>query len=91
MKSSKCRACGREIVWAKSPNGKATPYEPVKNLHSIEWGMTDWHATPREPDVQVYLSHFVHCPNANEFSKTNVKPQLPLMARRDHGEAEENA
>lgn len=76
IKTDRCRSCGREIIWAKSPSGArlpltakpVTPYvlkgEPRDQAVDYRQTVTGGAGS----DEKVYISHFVDCPRASEHS-----------------------
>ena len=66
MNPDTCKKCGRKIVWAKMPSGKANPFVKVTTYRIDESGQA--HKDISEDGVcALYISHFVDCPNAKEF------------------------
>lgn len=67
---SQCKGCGKEITWAKTPAGKNIPLEKTKHAYEVntsyDAGLPQSFAVPFERDV--YISHFLTCKNANDFS-----------------------
>jgi hypothetical protein len=77
---SKCRGCDADINWASTPAGKSMPLDPEPhpdgNIEAHVDGSGRWHVDIVHADSQstmftpnLYLSHFVTCPNAEEFRK----------------------
>lgn len=79
---SKCRSCGAEIIWIKTPGGKAMPCdaEPVvywqqKNgsktivLNNGEVIKGELEGIPGTETGIGYISHFATCPDAERFRK----------------------
>ncbi len=70
-----CKSCGKEIIWAKTPEGKNIPLDAVAPVYDI---------TLRDGIARkvsgVHVSHFSTCRKANDFSASKKKPQgeLPL-------------
>lgn len=64
---SKCKGCGAEIVWIKTPAGKAMPCDPNKVIIVTDEGET----------VAGYTPHWASCPAAKRFkqAKTNKEEQ----------------
>lgn len=76
MAESKCRACARAIFWTTSPAGATLPLDarPVQ-IYTI----TQTEKGPRAMKVElvagpVYVSHFLTCPAAREFSRGGGTP-----------------
>jgi hypothetical protein len=72
---SKCKSCGAEIIWAKTPTGKSMPLDaephPRGNIVLDANGCTGPVRPGDVPDLSVrYLSHFVTCPEANQHRKS---------------------
>lgn len=77
---AKCKACGAEIVWIPTVNGKTMPCDaqriPYKiNLHDGKYNLVlpDGRVTRADLDLQSdkfgYVSHFATCPAANVFRR----------------------
>lgn len=82
---SRCKSCGREIVWIKMSSGKAMPCDaaPIsysENMHPNAKGnniltlVTEKGTIVRtvfDPsgDKVGYTSHFATCPNANQHRR----------------------
>lgn len=76
----KCRSCGAEIRWAKTPAGKAMPVDEKPaaggNVALLERaggpiavvldaaGNAPLESLQPSPDAPRYLSHFATCPSA---------------------------
>lgn len=78
---AKCKGCGAEIIWARNENNKMVPLDakaPVYVLtirESRSLGPADVYCSPigearcqRTEKGRAFVSHFVTCPKANEFS-----------------------
>lgn len=76
MKTSTCRTCGAEIVWARMPSGKMCPFD-AEETPAGGWDLIDDRgevlaqrltrvAGSGEPG---YLSHFATCPQATEHRR----------------------
>ena len=76
-----CRTCGAAIVWTVTDSGKALPIDPhpdpaLGNIR-IPTGFTppvaatvygpDDARRARDGGTQMYVSHFVTCPQADEW------------------------
>ena len=80
-KSSRCKACGERIFFASTARSERMPidYYPSKDgnlsVTFAEPMPTAVLVTPgqaagmRAAGIQLYLSHFAHCPNADEFRR----------------------
>lgn len=84
--SGQCRACGIELLWALSPNGKACPLVPAlsedgnvlvlaptglaKPLAVVLSG--DLLQEARDAGVKLRLNHFSNCPKRERFRKQAV-------------------
>lgn len=63
---TKCKACGRKLVFAMGPNGKYIPLTPVANAYLV----AGEEAVPiKAQGGQLYISHYVDCPQAEKFRK----------------------
>lgn len=69
---STCRSCGATIKWATTPKGKKMPLNYKMTTGRLENG--DW--------VQVMISHFITCPNADEHRKPAEKKEGEPPERR---------
>lgn len=56
---SKCKGCGAEVQWIKTPSGKAMPLNIQKQTVVTLEGQV----------VSGFTSHFATCPNANNFRR----------------------
>lgn len=56
---SKCRACGADIVWIETPNGKRMPCDPPRRTIVDDMGQVREGRTP----------HWATCPNAEQFRR----------------------
>jgi len=71
MAESKCKGCGKKIVWAKDENGTKHPLDLVAPVYQI--------TSPELPENEdmplcrraqaTYVSHFATCSQANLFGK----------------------
>ena len=70
-----CRSCGAEILWAETVNGKRIPLdaEPAERPQGVfKLIERPGNPTPLATSAAtepVYLSHFVTCPNADEWRR----------------------
>lgn len=81
--SAACRACGIELLWAVSPNGKACPLvpEPREDGNVLVLAPTglskplavvltgDLLQEARDAGVKLRLNHFADCPERGRFRK----------------------
>lgn len=58
---SRCRSCRAEIVWAKTRDGKAAPFE--RDPKGV-WTIVDGVAYAAQDGDERYTSHFATCPQA---------------------------
>lgn len=80
-----CKKCRAAILWATTPSGKGIPIdlEPVfgGNVELVPdpTGMLKAITQRPEGHVELYVAHFVSCPNAAEFRKDVPAPadQVP--------------
>lgn len=77
---SKCRGCGKSIIWATTDGGKRIPLDarnvPVYRIAVDSRGVyaVGSDGAPLVERVHdVYLSHFITCPNREQFSASNRK------------------
>ena len=77
-KTSKCRACGAEVYWAMSANGRKMPVDAAVNDKGNILMQIDSEGNLRFITVRGtanlkrnrYTSHFATCPYAAAFRKT---------------------
>jgi len=68
---SKCKGCGKTIVWGMTEAGKKIPLDPKPPVYRV----LDENPEPNAYMENVkraqrcYVSHFATCPKANEFSR----------------------
>ena len=71
MKTSFCKGCNREIIWARNPaTEKLVPLDahPVPYYCIVD-------ADPPEAiksDELVYINHYLTCPQADKFNKEKL-------------------
>jgi hypothetical protein len=69
LNKEKCKSCGAEIVWAKTQEGKTMPLNARRvrayRLKELETG----EPVAEPSDEPVYISHFLTCPQASQWSK----------------------
>ncbi len=80
MNQSKCRSCGKEIVWAKTQHGKAVPLDPKALVFSVMMEKGEMLAISitghkGHAGDTIMVSHFATCPDANKWS--GHKPAEP--------------
>ena len=73
-----CKACGAPLVFAKSEDTGATIPLDVRNLPTYMLVIHEGVAVAKRSPA--YVSHFVTCPAASQFSS---KPPLPGEKRND--------
>lgn len=77
---TRCKGCGKRIVWGKTDEGKNIPLDPsapvyeVENVDEDRPGAEAGRVTRTKTAM---VSHFKTCPNANEFSAGNKQQDLP--------------
>lgn len=69
---TQCKSCRKSIFFAESANGKQIPLveQPAHNGNiMIRNGKAVYKSKANQPEVgePVYLSHFVDCPNAQQY------------------------
>lgn len=68
LKRSKCRGCGKAIVWAETSDGKKIPLDPTPPVYRAREGAGHGEViATRHPDAAV--THFATCPKAADFSR----------------------
>ena len=72
---SKCKGCGKEIIWAKNENGKMVPLDASAPVFLITEADDETGCVKVGHDdlPACYVSHFATCPKANEFSSSRKK------------------
>ena len=77
-KISRCRSCGRQIIWIRTRAGRNMPCDTTLINYSLDGNGTDNIVTPsgtvlrcnaqgispEKADGAGYISHFATCPNA---------------------------
>lgn len=76
MRRSRCKSCGKEIIWVKTSGGKAMPCDAEPVTYREEKGGSRKIVTPNgeilsgeltdDPDRATgigYISHFATCPD----------------------------
>ena len=73
MKTVPCKGCGKPIVWGK--DGRTlVPLDPAPPVYSKACELTDGTlSVVKMARGLVFVSHFVTCPKANDFSKRSAK------------------
>lgn len=66
MKTSKCKGCGKEILWGETVEGKKIPLDMKPPVYGIIRRSQDTVEAYRAQDC--FVSHFTTCPQANRFS-----------------------
>lgn len=69
---TKCRGCGREIVWAITEDGKSIPLDPRPPVYIVSM-VGEERRAERVKDSMVI--HFATCPDANRFSASARLPK----------------
>lgn len=59
LQSGRCRTCGAEVVWAKTPAGKPIPLDAIPTKRVLIGARTGLAHV-----VTVYVTHFETCPDA---------------------------
>lgn len=77
-----CRACGKEIIFVTNQRtGKSVPLDVASRLHIYELLDAAEGGDIAEPigsSQEVYVSHFLTCPKASEFSRKPEQKEMPL-------------
>ena len=79
---ARCKKCGKEIIWIKTPSGRSMPCDPEEVVYwkdskgkgrvvtpNGEVVACRLDGDPQEATGMGYVSHFATCPNAEEFRK----------------------
>jgi len=65
-----CRACGREILFAKSAaTDRPIPLEKLRQVYFVDREGYDPVARPYDLEGEVFVSHFETCPQASKFTR----------------------
>jgi len=76
MKRSKCKGCGKEIVWGTTQNGKKIPLDPKPPVYFYReptGGMFEIKKFDTVRHESCMVSHFATCSKANDFSASRKK------------------
>lgn len=67
---SHCSSCPAEIVWGRTPTGKAMPLDAAPDPNGM-WVLDDGNIRKAEESDTAphYTSHFATCPNAKTHRK----------------------
>lgn len=76
MKTARCRTCGAEIVWARMPSGKLSPFDAGPSPAG-GWGLAEAGGEVRarrldravESGEAGFVSHFANCGQAEQWRK----------------------
>ena len=79
---AKCKGCGAEIIWIKTPGGKSIPCDPEQVMYWEKTKAKGKVVTPNgevlsceftgEPDIATglgFVSHWSTCPKADTFRR----------------------
>ena len=72
VKTTKCKGCGRAVIFAKDENGTNQILDAVAPVYSTDTTFSDGTITVAR-DREAYVSHFVTCPKGEQFSKRGDK------------------
>jgi hypothetical protein len=75
---SRCKGCGRRIVWARDPEGKAIPLDASAPVYIVEETATKnivQRRDCRRAGPLFLVSHFSTCHKASEFSGSRRKEE----------------
>lgn len=73
-RKTKCRGCGRDVVFVTTNDGKTVPLHPVPpvfhRVHDPDTGRAFWWRDGSDGGGErtAFVSHFATCPKANDFS-----------------------
>lgn len=71
---SKCKGCGKEILWAVDADGKRIPLDTKPPVYQFWQVPTKDGVVMRCDWTKIHaVSHFATCPEANRFSKSKRK------------------
>lgn len=66
---SKCKGCGKEIIWGTTIDGKKIPLDPRPPVYAYDADNEECVRLGHAPDGSgPMVSHFATCPKANDFS-----------------------
>lgn len=68
-----CKGCGKEIVWGVTEDGKRIPLDPKPPVYRLVDPEGQYTTRRVERDRTAMVSHFVTCPQANQFSRSRRK------------------
>jgi len=74
---AKCKGCGAEIRWAKTADGKFIPLQNCKHVYELK-RTKDRGDTAIKYHLPMWISHFLTCPKANDFSGSKKNPQTTM-------------
>lgn len=78
-----CKGCGREIIFVTNQRtGKSVPLDVASRSHIYELLDAAEGGDVAEPigqSQEVYVSHFLTCPKANNFSSSSKPVQKELI------------
>jgi len=67
-----CEACGAKFEFIEGPNGKMIPAQKVRVVYGVTleppFGQQKLYRADMPNEVQLYISHFETCPQADRFS-----------------------
>lgn len=66
--------CGKQIVWGRTADGKNVPLDPKAPVYAIMKIHPGAPADICRTSLSM-VSHFITCPNANDFSASRKKPE----------------
>ena len=70
---AQCRSCHKPILWAKTNRGSRIPLDPIPvkggNVNFV--GDLAIVGKP-DPDNELFVSHFVTCPQANDWRQERI-------------------
>ena len=82
MQANRCRSCGKEIVWCKTPAGKSMPVDVkpsdtgtvqiLPDLNCVIVKAADLDVV-RAAKIPLHLSHFATCANAASHRTKGTK------------------
>jgi len=67
---SKCKGCGKEIVWGQTMDGKKIPLDPKPPVYRLAGNNEDGTQYVSR-DKQAMVTHFATCSAASQFSGRN--------------------
>jgi hypothetical protein len=72
MTSRPCKSCGRELTFARTPDGKVIPLDMVAPVYELEIDPDSGQAVAIRAPAS-HVSHFATCPHAARHSRRTAR------------------